>query len=83
MHDNVTKSGDVICYSYRDNDCLPKGKGNMPTHDTFGVEKFYDIPIKELRGMMSSKGLDTNSSINNLQKRCKNHAPVTPTKKNI
>ena len=59
----------------------PKGKGNVLKYDTFGEEKFHDIPMKELRKMMSSKGLDINGSINDLWKRCRNHAPVMPTKK--
>ena len=71
-----------MCHCYRDDNCLPKGKGNVPKYNTFGAGKFYDILMKELREITSPKGLDANSSINNLRKCCKNHALVMLMKKN-
>ena len=68
INENIAKPGDVMYHCYKENDCPPEDKYNMPKYDTFGPEKYHDIPIKELKIIMSSKGIDISGSINNLRK---------------
>ena len=48
-YENIAKPRDTMCNYYKEYDYLPKGKSNIPKYSTFGLEKYYNILIKELK----------------------------------
>ena len=53
----------------------------MPKYDTYDIEKYHDIGIKDLRDSLKNRGLDTTGNVADVRRRCKNCSPPIPTKK--